>query len=224
MALYIVATPIGNLEDITYRAVRILGEVDAIYAENPRLSLRLLQHYDIKTPVLPCSARIEDKRIPEILDRLNRGESLAIITDAGTPAISDPSVRIVSAARAAQLEVTPIPGASAAIAALSAAGLPTDSFHFYGFLPNKKGRQTAIGKLGEINATLVLYESPYRIEKTCKQLLELLGDRYVVICRELTKKFEEFISGRLSELDFSSLTQKGEFVLLVAPEGFTKDA
>jgi 16S rRNA (cytidine1402-2'-O)-methyltransferase len=220
MTLYIVATPIGNLEDITYRAVRTLSEVDAIYAENPRLSLRLLQHYDIKTPIFACSARTESKKIPELLERLKQGQSLAYISDAGTPAISDPAVRIVSAARLQNIPVVPIPGASAAITALSAAGLPTDAFYFYGFLPNKKGRQTAITEFKTIQSTIVLYESPYRIEKTCKQLLEFLGDRYVVIGRELTKKFEEFIGAKLSELDFSMLKMKGEFVLLVAPEGF----
>jgi 16S rRNA (cytidine1402-2'-O)-methyltransferase len=222
--LYIVATPIGNLEDITYRAVRVLGESDFIYAEDTRLSGILLKHYGIKVPMRSCNARNESGRIDEIKQHLNAGSIISIISDAGTPGISDPSVRIVSALRTENYNIVPLPGPSACITALSAAGLPTNSFFFAGFLPNKKGRQTAFKKLNEQSGTIILYESPYRIEKCLNEIQEFMGNRYVVIARELTKKFEEFVSGNIEDLikNIETLKIKGEFVVLIAEQSFVK--
>ena len=222
--LYIVATPIGNLEDITYRAVRILGESDFIYAEDTRLSGILLKHYEIKVPMRSCNARNETGRINEIKQHLDAGNTISIVSDAGTPGISDPSVRIVSALRSEHYNVVPLPGPSACVTALSAAGLPTDSFFFAGFLPNKKGRQTAFKKLNEQTGTIILYESPYRIEKCLNEIQAFMGNRYVVLAREITKKFEEFVSGNIDDLiaNFDQLKIKGEFVVLIADKKFTK--
>lgn len=222
--LYIIATPIGNLEDITYRAVRLLSEVDVIYAEDTQVSRKLLQNYSIQTQLVSCNAKNEESRINEIKGKLDLGQSLAIISDAGTPGISDPSVRVVSALRNEDYEISPIPGPSAVITALSAAGIPTNQFYFHGFLPNKKGRQTQLKELKEISCTIVLYESVYRIKKTCTQIYEVMGNRYVVVCRELTKKFESFYSGHLDEIldNLDDIKEKGEFVLLIAAENFKK--
>jgi 16S rRNA (cytidine1402-2'-O)-methyltransferase len=216
--LYIVATPIGNLEDITFRAVRILKEVDFIYAEDTRTSAGLLKHYDISTRCRSFNSMNEEQKISDIKNVLSEGKSVAIISDAGTPGISDPSVRLVSALRKENFTICPIPGASAIITALSAAGLPTHRFHFIGFLPIKKGRQTLLKSLIEIEGTLVFYESPYRIIKTLEQINEFIGNRYIVVCRELTKKFEQFISGHVLDIinKKDAFNIKGEFVVLVA--------
>jgi len=224
--LYIVATPIGNLEDITYRAVRILSESDIIYAEDTRTSGILLQKYDIRKPLRSCNAKNEANRIDEIKSALDMGQTLSIVSDAGTPGISDPSVRIVSELRKHHYNVVPLPGPSACITALSAAGLPTDAFYFAGFLPNKKGRQTAFKTLAQQTGTLILYESPYRIEKCLNEISQFIGNRYIVVARELTKKFEEFISGHVDTLipELSKHTLKGEFVVLIADKKFSEKA
>ncbi len=216
--LYLVATPIGNLEDITLRALRVLKECDIVAAEDTRHSGQLLKHFGIAKPMLSYFAFNEAKRSEEIIERLKRGEKVALITDAGSPGISDPGERVVQAARAAGLRVESVPGACALIAALTASGLPTDEFHFIGFLPHKSGqRRKQLEALKQFAGTLALYESPYRIEKLLGELNEVLPERQVVLARELTKKFEEFLRGTPAELIELLKTRKlkGEFVVLV---------
>src|ERR1051325_3057303 len=216
--LYLVATPIGNLEDITLRALRTLKECDVVAAEDTRRTGLLLKHFAISKPLLSYFQFNEAKRSEEILERLRRGEKVALVTDAGSPGISDPGERGVKAAVAAGLRVEPVPGASALVAALTASGLATDEFHFIGFLPHKSGqRRTRLEALREIDGTLVFYESPYRIEKLLGELSGVYSDRQVVLARELTKKFEEFLRGTPAELlaVVQQRTLKGEFVVLV---------
>src|SRR6187431_2889741 len=194
--LYLVATPIGNLEDITLRALRVLRECDVVAAEDTRHSGQLLKHFGIAKPLLSYFQFNEAKRSEEIIERLRRGEKVALVTDAGSPGISDPGERVVKAAIAAGFRVEAIPGACALIAALTASGLSADEFHFVGFLPHKSGqRRTQLESLRGTAGTLVLYESPYRAEKLLRELAELLPTRPVVLARELTKKFEEFRRG-----------------------------
>ncbi|MGD0536643.1 MAG: 16S rRNA (cytidine(1402)-2'-O)-methyltransferase [Verrucomicrobiota bacterium] len=220
--LYLVATPIGNLEDITLRALRVLRECDVVAAEDTRRSGQLLTHFGIRRPLLSYFKFNEARRSEEILERLRRGEKVALVTDAGSPGISDPGERVVRAARAAGLRVEAVPGPCALVAALTASGLPTDEFHFAGFLPHKSGqRRRKLVRLAAITATLVLYESPYRVERLLEELSAVLPARRVVLARELTKKFEEFLAGRPAELlaHMRQRTCKGEFVVLVAPPG-----
>src|SRR2546422_2296357 len=199
--LYLVATPIGNLEDITLRALRTLKECDVIAAEDTRRTGQLLRHFAISKPLLSYFQFNEAKRSEEIIERLRRGEKVALVTDAGSPGISDPGERVVKAAIAAGFRVESVPGACALVAALTASGLPTDEFHFIGFLPHKSGqRRNKLESLKAFEGTLVLYESPYRIEKLLAELKEVFPDRQVVLARELTKKFEEFLRGRPAEL------------------------
>lgn len=218
-SVYIVATPIGNLDDITLRALNVLKQVDFILCEDTRVTGILLHHYDIKKEMISFNAQSETKKMDMILSRISSGEKCALVSDAGTPCISDPGVRFVNATINKGLEVVSVPGASAVAAALSIAGLPTDSFVFEGFLPQKKGRQTMLKVLAEEPRTIVLYESTYRIEKLLNELNEFMPSRFVVVCRELTKKFEEIWRGLPIELlkDFSDRTTKGEFVVLLAP-------
>ncbi len=217
--LYLVATPIGNLEDITLRALRVLRECDVVAAEDTRHSGQLLKHFGISKPLLSYFQFNEAKRSEEIIERLRHGEKVALVTDAGSPGISDPGERVVKAAIAAGFRVESIPGACALVAGLTASGLPTDEFHFIGFLPHKSGqRKNKLESLKPISGTLVFYESPYRIGKFLGELNEVFPERDVVLARELTKKFEEFLRGKPAEL--LVLTQKrrlkGEFVVLVA--------
>jgi len=219
--LYLVATPIGNLEDITLRAVRTLRECDVVAAEDTRRTGLLLKHFGISKPLLSYFQFNEAKRSEEILERLARGEKVALATDAGSPGISDPGERVVKAAVAAGYRVESVPGPSALVAALTASGLPTDEFHFVGFLAHKSGqRRKKLQSLKNIPGTLVLYESPYRIEKLLEELSEIMPERQVVLARELTKKFEEFLRGKPAEL--LELTKKrslkGEFVVLVGQD------
>lgn len=216
--LYLVATPIGNLEDITYRAVKILNGVNLIAAEDTRKTKFLLDHYDIQKELVSYFAFNEAKRTPELINKLKEGQSIAIVSDAGTPGISDPAYRLVKAAIQENLNIIPIPGASAFISALVASGLPTESFVFEGFLPHKKGRKTKLEILSEETRTIILYESPHRILKTLNELQSSFGDRYIVVARELTKKFEEIFRGSTSEAlaHFSSKSIKGEFVLVIS--------
>ena len=220
--LYIIATPIGNLEDITFRAVRLLKEVKMVFAEDTRLTKNLLKHYEIDTPLMSCNSKNEEQRIPAIKGILDQGEDVAIVSDAGTPGISDPSVRVVSYFRSIDYTVNPIPGPSAIITALSAAGVPTDKFSFLGFPPQKKGRQSFFKNADSMEGTIVLYESPYRIEKTLAQINEFMGNRYIVLARELTKKFEEFKSGLILDIQDENLTKKGEFVVIICDRKFSK--
>lgn len=216
--LYLVATPIGNLEDITLRALRVLTECDVVAAEDTRRTGRLLKHFEIKKPLLSYFQFNEAKRSEELLDRLGRGEKIALVTDAGTPGISDPGARVVNAALAVGLRVESVPGACALIAALTASGLPTDEFHFIGFLPHKSGqRRRQLETLKNVAGTLVFYESPYRIGKLLAELSELHPGSNVVLARELTKKFEEYLRGTPAELLalLEKRSLKGEFVVLV---------
>jgi 16S rRNA (cytidine1402-2'-O)-methyltransferase len=216
-ALYVVATPIGNLEDISRRAVTILGGVDTIAAEDTRTSGVLLAHLGIKKPMISFHSYNEQRRVGELADRLRGGETIAIISDAGTPAISDPAFTLVRAAVEAGVRVIPIPGASAVLAALVASGLPTDRFVFEGFLPVKKGRATRLRLLKDEPRTIVLYEAPHRIEKTLHDLVEALGSRQAALARELTKKFEEIRRGELAVLldGVRRKPPKGEMVIVI---------
>lgn len=220
--LYIVATPIGNLSDITYRAVETLRQVDLIIAEDTRTSSKLLVHYEIETDMSSFHSYSSDSKIESIVEKLKNGQEIAMISDAGTPGISDPSFKLIQLALAAGVEVVPIPGVSAVITALSVSGAPIDKFIYLGFLPVKKGRKSLLEELAGENRTLVLYESVHRIEKTLKELLEYFGDRYVCVGREMTKKFEEFFRGDLSEAIeyFVKNKPKGEFTVVVSPASF----
>ncbi|MFZ5948114.1 MAG: 16S rRNA (cytidine(1402)-2'-O)-methyltransferase [Stygiobacter sp.] len=221
--LYIVATPIGNLEDITFRAIKTLKEVDFIICEDTRVTKFLLNHFGVEKPFIVANAFNEIKTIERIIDKINSGENAALVSDAGTPAISDPGTRLVNTAVKNSIEVIGIPGANAAILALSISGLPTDSFVFEGFLPQKKGRQKKLLQLSEEERTIVLYESTYRIEKLILELNQYMPERQIVIARELTKKFEEVWRGTASEI-LSGIDKniiKGEFVVIIAPKSFS---
>lgn len=218
--LYIVATPIGNLEDITLRAIRTLKECDIVAAEDTRRTGILLKHLGISKPLFSCFNFNEAQRAQQIIERLKQGQIVALVTDAGTPGISDPGYRVVKAVLDAGLPVEPVPGPCALIAALTASGLPTDEFHFIGFLPHKSSkRKKLIETLKTIPGTLVLYESPYRIPKLIDELIELMPERTVVFAREITKKFEEFIKGKPHDIKtiLSKRNLKGEFVVLIEP-------
>ena len=219
--LYLVATPIGNLEDITLRALRTLKECDVVAAEDTRRTGQLLKHFGISKPMLSYFQFNEAKRSEEIIGRLQRGEKVALVTDAGSPGISDPGERVVKAAVAAGFRVESVPGPSALVAALTASGLPTDEFHFIGFLPHKSGqRRKQLERLQGYEGTLVLYESPYRVERLLGELSELFPTRQVALARELTKRFEEYLRGTPAKLleVLKSRSLKGEFVVLVAGE------
>lgn len=220
MKLYIVSTPIGNLKDITLRAIETLKEVDFVLCEDTRVSGNLLNHFEIKKELISLNAFNEKNKIEFIVNRILSNQTAALISDAGTPLISDPGVRLVSACIEKEIEIIPIPGPSALIAAISMSGLPTDAFVFEGFLPQKKGRQTKLKELAEENRTIVLYESMYRIEKLLKELSEFLPERFVVVCREITKKFEETWRGFPKDLvdSFPERVSKGEFVVVIAPK------
>jgi 16S rRNA (cytidine1402-2'-O)-methyltransferase len=217
--LYVVATPIGNLEDMTHRALRVLREVDLIACEDTRHTRKLLNHYGIKTKVTSYHDHNERERTAELLQALASGTNVAIVSDAGTPSISDPGFRLVSEAGAQGLPVVALPGPTALIAALVASGLPTDEFFFAGFLPARSGeRRARLAKLRELPATLIFYEAPHRIAATLKDAHEILGERRAVVARELTKLHEEIARGRLSELveRFGSEERaRGEIVLLI---------
>jgi 16S rRNA (cytidine1402-2'-O)-methyltransferase len=222
--LYLVATPIGNLEDITLRALRVLRECDVVAAEDTRRTGQLMKHFGISKPLLSYFQFNEARRSEEIIERLRRGEKVALVTDAGSPGISDPGERVVKAAIAAGLRVEPVPGACALVAGLTASGLPTDEFHFVGFLPHKSGqRRNRLEALKTVSGTLVFYESPYRIEKLLAELNEVYPERQVVLAREVTKKFEEFLRGTPGQLleIARKRSLKGEFVVLVAPPEFS---
>jgi len=195
---YVVATPIGNLEDITYRAVRVLKQVELIAAEDTRHTLKLLNHFNIENKCISCNEHNEEKRAEEFIAKLNQGLNIALVSDAGTPSVSDPGFKIVRRIIKEKIDVIPIPGCSAAIAGLSVAGLPTDSFLFKGFLPKKKGRRKAIiSKLTSEKPTLIFYESPRRIIALIEEMLEIIGNRPAMLAREITKLHEEYIRGNL---------------------------
>ncbi|MFQ3187947.1 MAG: 16S rRNA (cytidine1402-2'-O)-methyltransferase [Gammaproteobacteria bacterium] len=218
--LYIVATPIGNLNDISLRAIEILKQVDVIAAEDTRHSIRLLNHLGIRNKLMSLHEHNERDRIDGIIDDLKQGNNIALISDAGTPLISDPGYPLVRAVQDAGLRVSPIPGVSSIIAALSAAGMPTDPFTFYGFLSQKNSeRLSKLGTLKQQHGTLVLLESTHRIERLLEQLCELYSDNRIVVAKELTKTFERFLSGTPAEIlllmQQEPALKKGEFVVLI---------
>lgn len=215
--LYIVSTPIGNLEDITLRALRTLKEVDLIAAEDTRHSHILLQKYEIKTPVTSFHSYSTDAKLESIVRELKDGKEVALISDAGTPGISDPAYSLIRRAIDENIKIVPIPGASALLTAIVTSGLPMDKFVYLGFLPLKKGRQTLLKSLQTEERTLVIYESPHRLLKTLEHLKEYLGDREIAVCRELTKIFEETLRMKISDAikHFTQKKPKGEFVLIV---------
>ncbi|MDW7980369.1 MAG: 16S rRNA (cytidine(1402)-2'-O)-methyltransferase [Verrucomicrobiales bacterium] len=219
--LYLVATPIGNLQDITLRALAVLKNCDFIAAEDTRRTGLLLKHFGITKPLLSYYKFNEARRARELIELLRTGKTVALVTDAGTPGISDPGQRVVEAAVAAGMRVEPVPGPCAFIAALTASGLPTDEVHFLGFLPRKPGQRRAkLESLRAIPGTLVLYEAPHRLDKLLTELCEVFPNRRVVLARELTKKFEEFLRGTPSELRelAGARRLKGEFVIVIGPE------
>ena len=216
--LYIVPTPIGNLQDMTFRAINVLKEADLILAEDTRTSGKLLKHFDINTPMMSHHLHNEHKKLASIIQRLQSGETMALITDAGTPSISDPGFLLSRACVENDIELECLPGATAFVPALVQSGLPTDRFIFEGFLPLKKGRQTRIKQLSEDPRTVVIYESPHKLIKTLKQLQEYFGEsRPASVSREISKLHEETIRGDLSDLAayFDENTPRGEFVLVI---------
>ena len=221
--LYVVATPIGNLGDMTRRAIDVLSDVDVIASEDTRVTRRLLSHFDIESRCVSYHDNNEQYRAEELVRSLIDGNSVALVSDAGTPCISDPGYRVVNLAKQSRIEVVSVPGPSAVTAALSISGLPTDHFFFEGFLPKKKGRQTRFQFLSSLEASIVVYESPMRIIKTLNDISTLMGDtRIVSVCREITKKFEEAFMGTIGDAIayFSQKNPKGEFVIIIAKNGY----
>ena len=224
--LYVVPTPIGNLEDITLRALRVLKEVDLVLAEDTRVSLKLLNHFEISVSVHASHLNNEHHTTKMWIDQLKEGKQIALVSDAGTPAISDPGFLLVRASIAEGVEVQCLPGATAFVPALVMSGLPCDRFVFEGFLPPKKGRVSRLELLAAQNKTVVFYESPHKILKTLKQCTEIFGaDRPASISRELTKMYEETLRGSLTELidHFEETVPRGEFVLVIGPEAKVQD-
>jgi len=223
--LFVVATPIGNLGDITYRAVQTLAEVDLIAAEDTRNSRKLLQHYGITTPMIALHEHNEERAAGQLQSRLEQGENIALISDAGTPLISDPGYRLLRRLRGEEIRITPIPGASSVLAALCAAGLPTDHFRFAGFLPRSgKNRRQAIHLISQSSETTVILESPHRLTDSLADLIKACGSaREVVVARELTKLHEEFVGGSVAEVftHFREHPPRGEIVLLIGPAAAT---
>ena len=219
--LYVVSTPIGNLDDVTRRAVHILGGVALIAAEDTRTTRLLLSHLGLATPQISYHSHNETRRIPELLERLRSGDAIALVTDAGTPGISDPAYRVIRAALDHGVRVVPIPGASAVLAALVTSGLPMDRFVFEGFLPLKKGRRGRLEDLAREPRTVVLYEAPHRILRTLQDLQSVMGDRQIALCRELTKKFEEVLRGPISTVmeHLGQTRPRGEMVIVLEGVG-----
>ncbi len=221
-SLYIISTPIGNLKDITLRALEVLKEVDFIACEDTRVTGFLLNHFEIKKELVSLNANNESQKADYILDRIVNGENCGLVSDAGTPAISDPGIRLISAAVKREINIITIPGPSAVTAALTLSALPTNAFVFEGFIPQKKGRQKKLRELSEEKRTIVIYESTYRIEKLINELNEYMPGRLIVVCREITKKFEEVWRGYPGDIlnTLNERTIKGEFVIVIAPAGW----
>ena len=214
--LFLVATPIGNLEDITFRAINILKEVDIIAAEDTRHTLKLLNHYEISKPLISYHRHNEEVKSEILINKLLEGDNIALVTDAGTPGISDPGEEVVKEAIKNNIEVIPIPGACALVNALIASGLNTKEFLFLGFLPlNKKNRDNALNKIKKAKSTVILYEAPHKLIKTLQDLLKNVGDINCVLAREITKIHEEFIRGNISNLLEQIQEPKGEYVILL---------
>ena len=218
--LFVVGTPIGNLEDITLRAISTLQNVDLILAEDTRNSKKLLSAHNIDTKMMSYHEHSNEKETKRIISLLLDGKNLALISDAGTPTISDPGYGLIRDCIKKEIKIIPIPGASAITTAMSVSGLPSDSFTFFGFLPQKKGRIKKIKELLKVDNTIILFESPFRLEKTLNQLKEYLGNRSVVVGRELTKLYEEIIRGNLEDVIkyFSKSKVKGEIVIMIGKD------
>ena len=218
--LYIIATPIGNLKDFTFRAVDILQEVDHIFAEDTRTSIKLMKHYNITTSLDSYHEHNKTQKIPKIIKLLNEGKNIGLISDAGTPTISDPGYKLIRACIDEEINIIPIPGASAVTAALSASGLPSDSFFFFGFLPQKKGRKKKISFLKSLENTIIIFESPHRLLKTLRELHDELGERPIIVARELTKLYEEIIRGNFNSVIefFEAKKVKGEIVIIIGKD------
>ena len=223
-SLFVISTPIGNLDDITYRAVQTLNDVDCILCEDTRITKRLLDKYNINGKMITHNEYNESKKVDSISQLLVEGSNIALVTDAGTPCISDPGYRLISNMKKKypEIKVIAIPGASASISSLSISGLPSDCFYFIGFLPKKKGRQKKIKELSSFQGSVIMYESPKRVLKTLKELFSILGNRRVFIAREMTKIYEETFYTNLKSisLDKISLKEKGEYVIVVAKDGY----
>ena len=214
--LYLVATPIGNLEDITLRAIKVLKEVDLIAAEDTRHTLKLLNHLEISKPMISCHRHNENEKLNKIIEKLKEGKNIAIVSDAGTPGISDPGEEVVKEAIKENIQIIPVPGACAAINALIASGIDTKEFYFLGFLPlNKKLRKEKLDEIKNINKTIILYEAPHKILNTINDLENILENRQIVFAREITKIHEEFIRGTIKELKAKVENPKGEFVIII---------
>lgn len=221
--LYLVPTPVGNLEDITMRALKVLREADLVLAEDTRTSGNLLKHFDIRNAMLSYHKFNEHKTVEGIVKRLQAGQTIAVVSDAGTPGISDPGFLVTREAIRAGIEVVTLPGATAFVPALVSSGLPCDRFCFEGFLPQKKGRQTRLQALSEEMRTMIFYESPHRMVKTLTQFIEVFGpERQVSVCREISKIHEESVRGTLQEVlqHFTEIEPRGEFVIVVGGSGF----
>jgi 16S rRNA (cytidine1402-2'-O)-methyltransferase len=218
-SLYIISTPIGNLKDITLRALEVLKEVDFVACEDTRVTGFLLNHFEIKKELVSLNANNELQKADYILDRIVSGENCGLVSDAGTPAISDPGIRLISAAIKREINIITVPGPTAVTAALTLSGLPTNAFVFEGFIPQKKGRQKKLKELSEEKRTIVIYESTYRIEKLINEIKEYMPGRLIVVCREITKKFEEVWRGYPEDIlnTLNERTIKGEFVIVIAP-------
>ena len=223
--LYVISTPIGNLEDVTFRAISTLKKVDYIAVEDTRVSSRLLIKYNIKKELIPFHIQNENSKITYIIDLLLSGKKVAIISDAGTPCISDPGYLLVNKSRELGIEVYSIPGASSVTAALSVSGLPSERFFFEGFLPKKKGRSTRMIYLSSLSVSIVLFESPHRLVKTLNDVLSYMGDRFISICKEITKINESNYYNKVSVVlsEFSQIEKvKGEYVIVIAKEGYNE--
>ena len=221
--LYTISTPIGNLSDFSFRAIEILNEIDYLICEDTRVTKKLLNHYKIKSTLLPYNVFNENKLTDKYIKHLTDGKNMGIVSDAGTPCISDPGYKLVNNCRQLNIEVISIPGPSSLISALSISGLPTDSFYFEGFLPKKKGRKTKFEFLSSIPSTVVLFESPYRLVKTVNDILSFMGNRQICICKELTKVYEEVMFGCVTDI-IKLLNKidklKGEYVIIIAKKGY----
>jgi 16S rRNA (cytidine1402-2'-O)-methyltransferase len=216
--LYLVATPIGNLEDITLRALRVLKEVDLIACEDTRHTRKLLAHYQITKPTISYHEHNERERAMQLIEKIDSGMKVALVSDAGTPLVSDPGFDIVRLCAERNIPVVPVPGPSALVAALAASGLPTNEFTFAGFLPARRAaRRARLSEFADLSSTLIFYEAPHRIKETLADAREALGNRPCVVARELTKLHEEFIRGSLSDIELSEGARRGEIVLLIGP-------
>jgi 16S rRNA (cytidine1402-2'-O)-methyltransferase len=218
--LYIVSTPIGNLEDISFRALYTLRNVDLIATEDTRVSNILLSHYGIKQKLISYYSHVENSKLDYITNFIKEGNSVALISDAGTPCISDPGSILVNKCIEENINIVSIPGASSLLHALVLSGFKNEKFYFHGFLPQKKGREKTFSELKNIKSNIIIFESKFRIKKTLNEVLKNFGNKEVLICRELTKKFEEIIRGRIKEINMNTLREKGEFVIIIQNSEF----